>query len=195
MINRRKGFTLAETLITITAIAVLAAITLPILNKAKIDKDTVVFRKGMYTIQRGLQKYMESSDYESAMQSVANPVESNFLANFTGTQICTGIANQLNTKGIINCGNSGSAENPNFKTTDGIKFWGITSIPAGDEIDIFIDRIETPSVGELNKRASMNNGQPTDGLRVKMNFRGKIHVPVEYTYEQSLIQDFTKMKN
>ena len=107
MINRRKGFTLAETLITITVIAILATITFPILQKAKADKDAVIYRKGLYSLQRGLQRFMESPDYEALLQEKRKNgeevIESNYLANFTGPELCQGIANQLNTKGKINC--------------------------------------------------------------------------------------------
>lgn len=202
MINRRKGFTLAETLITITAIAVLAAITLPILNKAKADEDTVVYRKGMYTLQRGLQKFMESSDYEALLQTKSakgqSIKEGYYLANFTGPELCQGIADQLNTKGRINCDDRYLT---NFVTTDGIRFGNISAIDMNDGeknafIIIYLDSVKGPTKDQIRKRVGMN-GQDFGSLRVWLNYRGKVYVPTLPTteYERTLISDFTKMKN
>ena len=206
MINRRKGFTLAETLITITAIAVLAAVTLPILNKAKADEDTVVYRKGMYTIQRAMQKFMESSDYEALLQTKSaqgqSIKEGYYLANFTGPELCQGIADQLNTKGQINCDDRYVT---NFVTTDGIRFGNISAIIM-DEADehkednayiiIYLDSVKGPTKDQIRKRVGMN-GQDFGSLRVWLNYRGKVYVPTLPTteYERTLISDFTKMKN
>lgn len=197
MINRRKGFTLAETLITITAIAVLAAITLPILNKAKIDKDTVVYRKGMYTIQRAMQKFMESSEYERLMASKGMVAEdSKYLANFTQQEVCEALAKEINTKGKVDCSIWGTSENPNFITIDGIKFWhlgGADQIENNTRYTILFDSIQTTS-GEKAKRQT--KGGASTGLRIQLNSKGKFYVaPNHYRYEESLIADFTKMKN
>ena len=201
MNKKRKGFTLAETIITVIIIGILAAITVPILNKAKADKDTMIYRKGLYSFQRGLQKFMEGPEYEALLQEKREKgekvIESDYLANFTKTEICQAIAAQLNTKGKIDCS---LGSNPSYVTTDGIKFWGLTGsdkfrkpTEPGQKIYqiLFIDSIEGPSQGEKNKR--INNGGDANGLRIRLNYRGK--TDAYGLYERSLIKDFTKMKN
>ena len=210
MINRRKGFTLAETLITITAIAVLAAITLPILNKAKADEDTVVYRKGMYTIQRAMQKFMESSEYERLLQSTPNVNESDCLANFTWEQVCNALAKEINTKGKIKCNKKSVysiSRDPAFITTDGIAFFMVkapsdkivkvdTNDPKAQHLNwMLIDNVKMPSKGIQEKRKAGRG--LAGGMRVYFNHKGKFYLPQRTgtQYEQSLLQDFTKMKN
>lgn len=199
MNKKRKGFTLAETIITVIIIGILAAITIPILNKAKADKDTMIYRKGLYSFQRGLQKFMEGPEYEALLQKKIakgeDVKESNYLANFTYEEVCKAVAAELNTKGAIDCRYHSTEDNPNFITIDGIKFWGVGGpdvIPKSNSVRVlYIDSVEGPSEGEKTKRK--NNGGEENKLRIILTYRGKIRA--DHTYERSLIKDFTKMKN
>lgn len=58
----KKGFTLAETLITLTLIAVLATITLPIIKRYSPNKPHLLFRKVYYTASNIISELV--NDYE-----------------------------------------------------------------------------------------------------------------------------------
>ena len=210
MNKKRKGFTLAETIITVIIFGILAAITVPILNKAKADKDTMLYRKGMYTLQRGLQKFMESPDYTILLEEVKNTDpnfdESLMLGNFTGFQLCEALVKHINTKGRINCSTQGSFEYPNFTTVDGIKFWGFTqakfpkhnSLAASGRI-LRLESVEGPSPGEIKKRVEIGKSkayQNQKGLVVMIDSIGRVFPRrTSCTYELTLIKDYTKMKS
>lgn len=203
----KKGFTLAEVVVTLAVIGMVAGISIPILHNAKIDKDVIVYRKAMYTLQQATYKFMNGNKYQELMRKY-NGNERLFLANFKNNDVCEGIADEMNTRGVITCDNSDGGLN--FVTNDGIGFYNL-----GGTGDFTHKQVQIKRVGERKSeteaRKKKEGADQTNGyLRIFLNYRGKISVPNEdvirlpdgtttsaeyFKYEQTLIQDYTKLNN
>ena len=201
MNKRIFGFTLAEVMVTIMVVGVVAGITIPVLFGARADKDTQVYRKALYTLQRGAYNFMNGPGYlELQKQAGSSYNEMKYLNNFTNTQICYAIADEINTKGSfqkvynsdgtititpqgVDCGNTGE-ENPNFVTTDGIAFYNMGGTGKFTHKVILVKRYGE-SKSETNARIKKETGHASNYihengfLRIHMNYRGKFSVPTE----------------
>jgi prepilin-type N-terminal cleavage/methylation domain-containing protein len=205
----KKGFTLAEILVTLATIGVVAGITIPVLNNAKIDKDTVVYRKALYSLQQAAHSFMNGTGYQKMYREADKPSEDLFLNNLTNKQVCEGLADEMNTRGKIDCNlHSGNSDEPNFITTDGIAFYNLGGNSNFEHKVVFVKRIaERKSETEARKKKEGTNGNGY--LRILINYRGKVYVPVDgqpiklpngqysqgysFPYEQSLINNYTKL--
>ncbi|MBQ3642869.1 type II secretion system protein [bacterium] len=210
----KKAFTLSEALITMAVIGILAAVLIPVMSKAKPDKDKIVYKKAIYAVQAGMQH--------------AN----NHLLNDTGISLepgkmwddshvpddyfCEQMADAMNTAGAINCNPSGSGStyaSPNFETTDGIRIWGLEGkITGGPEEEstskenssygyktIRVDRVMDET--EVKKYMAYRNAQDSSfpappateatnsnpGLKLRLRSDGKVTTLPSWEYENKLI--------
>ena len=191
----KKAFTLSEALITLAIIGVLAAILVPVINNVRPDKDKITYKKALYTMQSAVSDAMESTVYTMAANSAAYWKDS----NVGDADFCNAVADSLNTSGSINCsGSAGSSSysNPNFVTTDGVRYWGLEGKFNGDTRDICVDR--KMSAGEYTrmtaKRSSSGSGTTdcTGGMKIQVRYDGKVSTPGDnaaYNYENDLIEN------
>lgn len=200
----KKGFTLAEVLVTLAVICLVAGISIPILHNAKIDKDVVTYRKAIYSLQQAAYKFMNGNNYQKLMREY-NGDENKFLANFNNNDVCNALAEEMNTRGKIDCDDSNGGLN--FVTSDGIAFYNLGGKSNFTHKMVFIKRFgETQS--ETDRRKKIDGADNTNGyLRIFLNYRGKVSVPngdkiklkqgetVPYYwgYEQTLIKNYTKL--
>lgn len=207
MNKRIFGFTLAEVMVTIMVIGVVAGITIPVLHKMKADKDTQVYRKALYTLQRGAYNFMNGTGYLKLQKEKGTAYdETIYLKNFKNWQVCEALAEEINTLGDIDCtDNSGcdkdgkncKYDKPNFVTTDGIGFYNLGGGDNFSEKNIFI-RLVDERKSETEARKKKPGASQTGFMRINMNHRGKFSVPTveggsNWAYEQSLIEDYTKL--
>lgn len=210
MNKRIFGFTLAEVMVTLMVVGVVAGITIPILFDVKADKDTQVYRKALYTLQRGAYNFMNGTGYLKLQEQVANYDETIYLSNFTNRQVCQALAEEINTRGYlenendtshdIDCTDNSGCDNdgkncqydqPNFVTTDGIGFYNLGGSGLFSEKNIFV-RLVDERKSETESRKKKGG---SDFMRINMNNRGKFSVRESWKYEQSLIESYTKIKN
>ena len=195
----RKAFTLAEALITIAILGVLAAILIPVINDVRPDKDKITYKKALYSVQSAISTAMESDVYTMTANSAAYWGDKYVKKG----DFCKSVAEALNTSGKVDCTTYPSSyDYPNFITTDGIRFWGLEDDPNKDRPefytsktrDICVDR--KMSVGERERMQNLrnNNGECDGGLKIQIRYDGKISTPdssenTSYTYENDLIED------
>lgn len=206
----KKGFTIAETIITIVVLGVLSAIIIPMIGDYKPNKDRTIYSKSLFSLQTAISNVLVES-YKIPINNIAYNQE-DVLANFTKTDVCKALADNLNTSGEINCESESSYDNPNFKTTDGIKYWGLEgSSNFGKKISgisectndsgngvcevIYTDFDLTAS--DLKKREKDSGEANKKGLKILIRKDGKVLTSKssEYNYENKLIEKSMSLNN
>ena len=202
---KKHSFTLAETLVTLTILGIIMAIVMPLINKAKPDKDIIIFKKGLYTIQSAVGNATEVLINQGAL---SNEIWWSDIVNNNPTDpgvsgFCKRIADHLNTS-TENCDiDNSSYDDPQIITTDGIRFWNMPTETITDYATICLDRgISAKEAQTLNEvREEWSNGAcgtSSDlddinvGLKVDIRWDGKVGVNLQqqdgYEYEQELIK-------
>ena len=193
----KKAFTLSEALITLGIIGILASILLPVMNNVRPDKDKITYKKALFNMQSAVSTAMESSVYTMAANSAAYWKDSNVGAS----DFCSAVADSLNTSGAINCTGTSSYENPNFVTTDGIRYWGLEggfksqdgegNPTTLNEKTIYVDRklssSEASNIGDKRGR----DGATDKGMKIQVRYDGKVSTPSgdDYDYENDLVEN------
>ena len=135
--NKLKGFTLAEMVITLGIIGVIAAIVTPILKNAKPNEEMIMLKKAYFNTARIVSEMIndedlypeydeeaEQSGFSNTSKAVYNGKEFKSSSKFCGI-----FAEKLNVGSAANCNaRVGVSSGGNFKTTDGI----VWSMPAGN---------------------------------------------------------------
>jgi prepilin-type N-terminal cleavage/methylation domain-containing protein len=183
----KKAFTLSEALITLAIIGVLAAILIPVLENVRPDKDKITYKKALYNMQSAVSNAMDSTLYSMASNSSAYWKDQ----NVGDEDFCKAVADALNTSGAVNCTSTSSYTNPNFITTDGIRYWGLEGKFTGNDRTIYVDR--GLGTKELQTLAS-HRGRNGEGLKIQVRYDGKIETPESndtnnYEFENELIEN------
>ncbi|MCD7879304.1 MAG: prepilin-type N-terminal cleavage/methylation domain-containing protein [Candidatus Gastranaerophilales bacterium] len=190
-----KGFTLSEALITLVVLGVISAITIPLLSKQRPDKDEIMYKKALYTVNMAMPIIMEKWDSETYKNK--------------SKKFCLIFFDYVNTaEKSANCNATSSYDSPNFTTTDGIRFWGLEKISdsffdkdaSSSPKVIMFDRIltdgkEYDSNGQLTSTMASNR-ERTDtkaGLGIGITKYGKLTTPPGdyYSFERSLFTQAT----
>ncbi len=183
----KKAFTLAEVLVTLTIIGIVAAVAIPVLNHTRPEKDPIFYKKGIQSIQSAMLKIMDED-------TIVNNVDAEGRGLYLkGINVCNYFIEYLNISGKSNCNSESSYTSPNFITTDGIRFWGFEKefSDADDKITVKFDRKFTKNElkdGILTKPRDDNHKSP--GLAIDIRYDGKVSIPNEnvYKYENSLTE-------
>ena len=180
----RKAFTLSEALITLAIIGVLAAILIPVIDNVRPDKDKITYKKALYSMQSAISNAMDSTLYSMAANSSAYWKDE----NVGDSDFCNAVADALNTAGKVDCIGPSSYVNPNFITTDGIRYWGLEGKFDGDTRTIYVDR--GLGTKEL-KTIAAKRGKDGLGLKIRVRYDGKIDTPDQddFEFENELIEN------
>lgn len=201
----KKGFTLSETLITLTVLGVIIAVTMPLLSKARPDKDVVMYKKGLYTIQSAVGNATEIILNNGAL---SNSVwsDKNYINPITKVRgcpnFCKEVADRLNTSKVDCDKEKSSYIDPQIITTDGLRYWGLPTTNKFEELDYEVTFcFDRPDLQNDSKEFKVltsvreNHAVEEDcvdkdgrGLRVVVRADGKVSVPNDNgSYEQDLI--------
>ncbi len=179
----KKAFTLSEVLISLAIIGVISAILIPVLNNVRPDKERILYKKAMYTLQNAISTALNDNS-----EKVANSAAYWGDSTTDSTAFCADVAGALNVVGTINCGITGSSTSPNFVTVNGSKWWGL----GGDKF--------TQSGSNMSKVITVdvdgNNGKNSDGvdqLKIKVRFDGKVSTDSSWSTENEYLSNAMKI--
>src|SRR5574344_1252102 len=111
-----NGFTLAELMITLTIIGVIAALILPSLLDAVPEQTIVMFKKAHSVLEQTFQTLTNNSElFTDGNLSAAT--------NKSGKSLCFLFANEVNTVGTVSCSSNATSTTPSFTTTDGVVWY------------------------------------------------------------------------
>ena len=97
--NEKRGFTLAEAMIVLVLLGVIAAVTTPIIFNSKPDENKLKFKKAYYTLQRTTDAVLNSDTYpEGDLSKTTNAADA----------FCMAFSDMLNTT-YDDCANSSAA--------------------------------------------------------------------------------------
>ena len=205
----KKAFTITEAIISAAMLGVIAAIVLPMINDFQPNKDKTAYNKALYSMQSAVSNVMDNTfEIAANMGSAYEP--SKHLQNLTREQACNAFAENFNTTGTINCRDKGSYEEPNFVTTDGMRFWDIGgSGPFASEEDndtsqiIKMDReLKQADRNKREKSPVQGDGSKGgEGLKIAIRKDGKVYTPENsetdpyWAYENYLIKEAMSLNN
>ena len=160
--KKKNGFTMAETLLTLAIIGVVAAIVLPALKNTMPNNEMAMFKKAYYNTSRLVSELINDEDFYPDRET---PEESGFsnvtIADQTGgdeatfhgrtyfgpEKFCGLFGAKINTINEPNCGARVNLDgNGNFRTPDGVVWSMPVSDWGNDTEDIYVD------VNGINKR-------------------------------------------
>lgn len=187
----KKGYTLAEVLITLVLLGVVMAITIPVLNSTKPNKDETTYKKALYNVQAAMIEAMQRPEAYASEKGWADP-------DIDSSSFCEALGDALNTTGTINCSGGSSYDNPNFTTSDGIKFWGLdgnnftaTGYKEVTAKTIYVDReLSAQEKKALIKKRDASHGNP--GMKIQITDQGKVQTgkDANWDYENKIIKKF-----
>ena len=135
--KKLKGFTIAETLVTLAIIGVVAAVVFPVLNDTKPNEEMIMLKKSYFNTARVISELINDEDLypeydEEAEQSgFANSAAATYnSSSYSGaSKFCNLFAAKLNAAGTVNCNaRIGLNNGGNFRTLDGV----VWSMPFGN---------------------------------------------------------------
>lgn len=140
MVNR-KGFTLAEVMIAMGVLGVLAAILVPAIMTVAPNSEKVRFKKAYYTLEKAISNMINDSDnYPIDQENTTLSITRGFnyttvTVNATANKFCYLLSQQFNTVGSVSCATTGQTQSftshaPAFNTSDGIAWY--LFIPVSD---------------------------------------------------------------
>ena len=200
----KSGFTLAEVMITVGIIGIIAAVTIPALINTMPNQELIMFKKAYYNTSRIVAELINDDDLYPDIENEDNPdivgfAITNFVEqlgldsearyqgqDYEGTEkFCGLFAAKLNAS-QINCADSGSfsADNVqgNFTTTDGIA-WAmpVADFQALEYIIVDVNGqkgnncVDGETYNVVNDRASeCNDGDTPDEFAISVDKFGHI---------------------
>lgn len=197
----KKGFTLAESLVTMAVIGVIAAILLPMLTRVTPNEEMIMLKKAYYLTGRIVTElinddilYPETGN--NATDGFANGTTVPYHNENHGdaSKFCTLFAARLNvrTDRGVNCANVGQGA-VNFTSQDGIR-WSMPATAAfanGGWANIIVDvnGVKRPNCAVA---AQNNTCTKPDQFRIQVNQWGNIRVPDEATRRYLQNTDITR---
>lgn len=212
VIMNKKGFTLAETMLVLTVLGIIAAVLVPTIMHSSPKKNKILFVKSYHEAERTIADLVDDERFYPEPEGFAwrETVDVDG-ATYTGdTKFCNSFASKINTLGNINC--NVAADQPNFTATSGTTWYipkwsptltispttGERTITSGSTaITIDVNGSKAPNCrglayNETTGKVTTISCKNPDRFVFNVMYNGRIVVdgPVERGY----LTDFTKSK-
>ena len=152
-LTKYKGFTLAELMVCLAIISVIATLLMPAINALRPNKNKVMFKKAYYLAERIVAELVNDEEPYPFVEGKygfdeLDAVTINSETYQGNSKFCRLFAVRLNTLEDdntikTNCNTTGTYDAPTFTTTDGIE-WGMPSVDFSKEP---IDNPTDPNYG------------------------------------------------
>jgi len=203
MLKQKNAFTLAEVMVTLAVVGILASVMLPVISKARPNKQKSMFKKAYYVTERIVYELVNDEDlYPSSGNAIGfqNTSEVSYLGKSYGSntnvdlqkkKFCQLFARKVNTlSDEDNCSGTSSYFNDisTFTTTDGIVWYvPYTNFSGNNAQTIHVD-----VNGPASPNCKFDENRPKqcpnpDTFEIKVEADGKIYVngPKEKEYLSS----------
>ncbi len=130
-IKLHKGFTLAELMVCLAIISIIATLLMPAIGKLRPNKNKVMFKKAYYLTERIISEMINDEDMYPTVDGLVGfdnstaSVTINGVSYVGNTKFCKLFALKVNTledSASVNCATTASFGNPSFTTTDGVEW-------------------------------------------------------------------------
>lgn len=199
--NKKLGFTLAELMVCLAIISVIATLLMPAINKLRPNKNKVMFKKAYYLTERIVSELVNDEEsYPFVEDKVGfdntSEVEFNDIAYSGNSKFCKLFALKLNTLSEdANCTGGASWENPSFTTTDGVK-WILPVTDFADPDEYYSILVDVNGDNEPNCQDSeddLSACPEPDQFAFKLRPDGKMRVDglkaIEYVGSTNMIEN------
>lgn len=209
--NKKKGFTLAEMLITLFTVSALSMILLPVIQGGMPNREHIMFKKTYYLIANVISElvnddliYPEPEDEFYYLGNSAYKFEEGNIEHVGETKFCTLVASRLNVVGKLENVDCSEMEfvdktpsNGQFVTNDGIAWiMPISEFHEEDdehEYDIFIDVNGEGGSNCFFDEDDENKCKNPDRFNIKLKRDGRISVTGTKETEYLRSNDVTKI--
>ena len=212
----KKAFTIAEAIISAAMLGILAVVLFPMLQDFQPNKDKTSYNKALFSMQSAVSNVMEDT-YSIASNRLLDDTaqqwnDEGFLKNLKRNEFCEAVAGNFNVSGPVNCSSRGDYNNPNFITSDGIRFWNVGGTSTTDFGEsgnngsqlIYMDReLKRADWTKRKKDFEKITNRPWErgenpGLKLIVRFDGKVYTGEnlgdgEWEYENGLIKKSMSM--
>lgn len=169
----KKAFTIAEILMTLGIIGVLASITLGMLSKTNPNSDALMFRKAYNTTTNAIYSILQSGAYyEDGVLSDTSEAMNNGVSVSGDTKFCQAFAEVVNTLGAPNCNGTSLWNAPTFYTSDGVAWY----LPINNFQAFTFISVDINGAGSPNCLAGSNNCPFPDRFQITVTPAGKVRV-------------------
>ncbi len=195
-----NGFTLAELMVCLALIAIIATLLMPAINKLRPNKSKVMYKKAYYLTERIVSELVNDEEsYPFVEDKVGfdntSSVEFNDTTYTGNTKFCELFALKLNTlSGTANCA-AADWDNPSFTTTDGVKWiLPITDFADPDEYhSILVDVNGDSEPNCQDSEEDLSACPQPDRFALKLRADGKMKVDglkaIEYVGTTNMIEN------
>lgn len=201
IINMKKNhaMSLSEVLVSLAVVAILAMILIPLLTKTNANKEKLLYKKAVNTMETAIAAVMQDN-------GVVNM--SNFWPELSdsGESVRSQIGDKIITlSGVTNFGSneSSSVSKPDFRSTDGMIWWGLPDewpTDSNGEPAKYVDiRVDVNGDGGQNLTSedagpySQYDNKKPDRLKIRLMKDGRVLVPAydddggDWTYEMEYL--------
>lgn len=202
----KKGFTLAEVLVTLGIIGVVTSLVLPTLLHSVPNKEQIMLKKAYYLLSRNVTELINdeelyperTSESQSGLANIyigdqtADGGEALFHGQrYSGkSKFCNLMAARMNIKGNINCDKQVSLDKGgNFTTADGI----VWSMPNSDFSKAGTVQIDVNGTSGRNCSESDAKCTIPDRFKIDVDKYGRLTVPADGIEQEYLTRSTTNV--